>query len=31
MQLGQAVWGNEVAGRIQEHGGEWQEKWKQVV
>lgn len=31
MQLSQIVCGYEVAGRIQEHGSEWPEKWKQVV
>lgn len=31
MHLGQAVCGYEVVGRIQEHGGEWQETWRQVV
>lgn len=31
MQLSQIVCGYEVAGRIQEHGSEWPEKWKQVI
>lgn len=31
MQRGQIACGNEVAGRIQEHGGEWPEKWKQII
>lgn len=31
MHLGQAVCGHEVAGRVQEHGGERPEEWRQAV